>query len=171
MGADGIGEIVVYALAAAQGVSVGMMLGIASGSRHRAALRTAGLLVVGVTVTAGFMLGATAPWIGPIFAIVSALTSVLTTARTLGADAAMRAESFGQRIVYVLSRRRVTRQVAPRAWAMLAFFLFIVGLILSAVFPDVRLWLQGAAVILVMAWLFVISRKRTTAVRDEQQWP
>lgn len=107
---DSVGEIVIYALAAAQGVSVGLMLGVASGSSRRGAMYTAGVLVVGVMVAAGLLLGSGAPWIGPIFGCVTTVTSILAAATSLGADPAMRGEPFGQRIVFVLSRRPVPRR-------------------------------------------------------------
>ncbi|WP_311260481.1 hypothetical protein [Microbacterium sp. WCS2018Hpa-9] len=102
-------EIIVYVLAFAQAVSVGLISASASSSRHRSALYVAGLLMIGVTVVAGFVLGARAPWIGPIFAIVAAVTGTLAAARSLGDDPAMRGESYGQRIVFVLSRRSNSR--------------------------------------------------------------
>lgn len=50
----GIEEIIVYVLAFAQAVSVGLVLTSAPSSRHRSALFVAGLLLVGVAVVAGF---------------------------------------------------------------------------------------------------------------------
>ena len=101
----GISEITVYVLAVMQAVSVGLILAFAQGSRYRAAMYIAGLLMIGVAVVAGFILGGVAPWIGPTFAVVAALTGVLTSAKSLGADPVMRDESFGQRIIFVVSRR------------------------------------------------------------------
>lgn len=99
------GEIVVYLLAAAQAVGVGFVFASASSSKHRSTLYAAGLLFVGAAVATGFMLGTSAPWAGPIFAVVASVTSVLAAATSLGSDPAMREESFPQRIVYALSRR------------------------------------------------------------------
>ena len=101
----GIEEIIVYVLAFAQAVSVGLVLASAPSSRHRSALFVAGLLLVGVAVVAGFALGSRALWIGPIFAVVACVTGVVATARSLGGDPSMQGESFGQRLVYALSRR------------------------------------------------------------------
>lgn len=99
------GEIVIYVLGAAQAVSVGLIFGLAPASKHRIALYLAGLLMVGVTVVAGFAVGTSAPWLGPIFALIAAATGVGTAAWSLGNDPAMQGESFGQRIVYALARR------------------------------------------------------------------
>lgn len=104
MAIEGV-EILVYVLTAAQAMGVGFVFAIASGSRHRSALRGAGLLLVGVAVVAGFMVGASAPWTGPIFAIVASGTAILTAAASLGTDPAMRGQSFRQRVVFALSRR------------------------------------------------------------------
>lgn len=101
----GISEITVYALAVMQAVSVGLTLAFAQGSRYRAAMYIAGLLMIGVAVVAGFILGVATPWIGPIFAVVATLTGVLASAKSLGADPVMRDDSFGQRVIFVVSRR------------------------------------------------------------------
>ncbi|KQR48650.1 hypothetical protein ASF87_07245 [Microbacterium sp. Leaf161] len=97
--------MVVYVIAAAHAVGVGIVFAVASANRHRTGLRVAGVLFVGVAVVAGFLLGASAPWTGPILAVVAAVTGILAAAATLGSDPAMREESFGQRVVFALSRR------------------------------------------------------------------
>lgn len=105
MTTGGVEEIVVYLLAIAQAIGVGLVFACASGSRHRSALNISGLVLIAVAVGAGFALGPRAPWVGPIFAIVTSVTGIVATARSLRDDPAMRDESFGWRVVYALSLR------------------------------------------------------------------
>jgi len=105
MTTGGVEEIIIYILAFAQAISVGLVFAFASGSRHRSTLNISGMILIGVAVGAGFALGSRAPWIGPIFAIVASVTAIVATARSLRDDPAMRDESFGWRLVYALTRR------------------------------------------------------------------
>lgn len=105
MAIEGVGEIVVYVLTAAQAVAAGVVLAVASGGRHRSSLYIVGVLIVGVTVVMGFILGSNAPWAGPILAVVASVTRILAGAAFLGSDPAMRPEQFGRRVVLTLSRR------------------------------------------------------------------
>lgn len=105
MAITGAAEIVVFVLAGMQAVGVGIIFALAPGSRHRSALHIAGALFVGAAVLAGVALGATAPWFGPIFAVVASVTGILASATFLGNDPAMRDAPFRQRIVFALSRR------------------------------------------------------------------
>ena len=61
----------------------------------------------------------------------------------------------------------VTRPVSRLVWTILALALFVAGFILSAVFPDFRFLLQGTAVIVVMAWYFVMAKHHKTAKRQD----
>lgn len=99
------GEVLAYILTAALAISAGLTLGAARSSRHKAASLVAGLLVVASVVIASIAAGTHAPWMGPIFAIVAVLTTLLTAAAASGGDPALRGESFGRRVALVLSKR------------------------------------------------------------------
>ncbi|MGW9159274.1 hypothetical protein [Microbacterium sp. NPDC055665] len=99
------GEVLTYALTAALAISAGLTLGSARSSRHKAASLIAGLLIVASVVVASVALGAQAPWMGPIFAIVAVLTTTLAAAEASADNPALKDESFGRRLALVLSRR------------------------------------------------------------------
>lgn len=100
------GEILVYVLTAALAVSAGLILGGSPSSAHPRAGFIAGVLIVIVATVTGFLLGASTPWIGPLFALVCLVTGTLAAAAAKGDDPAYRDESFGNRIVAVLRVRR-----------------------------------------------------------------
>lgn len=100
------GEILTYVLTATLAVSAGLVLGGVSATAHRRSAISAGLLIVGVVTAAGLALGSSAPWVGPIFAIVSMLVGTLFAAAAKKNEAAFEDESFGSRLVAVLNVRR-----------------------------------------------------------------
>lgn len=100
------GEILVYVLTAALAVSAGLVLGGLSSTVHRWAVIAAGLLIVAVVTVAGFVLGLSAPWVGPIFAIVSVLSGTLAAAAAKKSEPAFEDKSFGSRLIAVLNVRR-----------------------------------------------------------------
>ena len=98
--------LIVSELAVAQGVSVGLILALAATSPRQSLMHLAGVLLVVAAVAAGFLLGAKAPWFGPLFAITAVITAVITTAHTLAGHHTMRRASFRRRLVFALSGRR-----------------------------------------------------------------
>jgi hypothetical protein len=100
------GEILVYVLTASLAVSAGLVFGGVSATARRRSTISAGLLIVGVVTAAGFALGSSAPWVGPIFAIVSMLAGTLFAAAAKRDEPAFEDESFGSRLVAVLNVRR-----------------------------------------------------------------
>lgn len=61
---------------------------------------------MGVVVVAGFALGLRAPWVGPIFAIVSVLTGTLSAAAAKKNEPAFEHETYWNRVIAVLNVRR-----------------------------------------------------------------
>lgn len=110
------GEILVYALTAALAVSAGLVVGMSSSTTHRRGGSIANLLIIGVVVVGGFVLGAAAPWIGPIFAFVAIATGILAMAAAKGDDPNFKDASFGNRVVAVFASRRIgtVEDVSPQ---------------------------------------------------------
>ncbi|MDQ0647281.1 CHASE2 domain-containing sensor protein [Microbacterium natoriense] len=99
-------EILAYVLTAGLAGSAGLILGITRSNRHKAIGLIAALLIVASVIVAGIVAGARAPWIGPIFAIVAVLTTLLTTAGASTDDPALRNERFGRRLVLAFFPKR-----------------------------------------------------------------
>lgn len=100
------GEILTYVLTAALAVSAGLVLGGAPLTTYKRTGFIPGLLIMGVVVVVGFALGARAPWMGPIFAMVSLLTSTLAAAAEKRNESAFANETFWNRVIAVLNVRR-----------------------------------------------------------------
>lgn len=100
------GEILTYVLTAALAVSAGLVLGGAPSTTYRRTGFIPGLLIMGVVVVVGFALAARAPWMGPIFAIVSVLTGMLSAAATKKNEPAFERETLYNRAIAVLNVRR-----------------------------------------------------------------
>ena len=99
-----LNETLVYVLTGALAVSAGIAMGIQTKALRWAAF-SAAILITGVVVIAGFTIGAAAPWIGPLFAIIAPFTSVLIAATSRRDEPAFRGESYWRRVVLVLSPR------------------------------------------------------------------
>lgn len=102
-------EVFAYAISFALAVSCGLNLGIARSSRHSGAGLTSGVLIVVAVILGGIAVGGQAPWVGPIFAVTAVLTTLLAAAWVSSGDPAFKDESFGSRMVLVLSPRRNQR--------------------------------------------------------------
>lgn len=99
-----LNETLVYVLTGALAVSAGIAMAIPT-KAFRWAGFSAAILITAVVVITGFTIGAAAPWIGPIFAIIAALTSVLIAAASRRDEPGFRGESYWRRVVLVLSPR------------------------------------------------------------------
>lgn len=106
------GEVLVYALTLALAVSTGLCMGPTPSGPSPWTGALAGLLSTGVVAVGAFTLGASAPWVGPLFALVSLLTATLAAASAKGYDPAFADASFGSRIVAVLNARQGVRAEA-----------------------------------------------------------
>ncbi|MFS0895000.1 hypothetical protein [Microbacterium sp. 179-I 3D3 NHS] len=99
-----LNETLVYVLTGALAVSAGIAMGVQTKALRWAGF-SAAILITGVVVITGFTIGAAAPWMGPIFAVIAALTSVLIAAASRRDEPGFQGESYWRRVVLVLSPR------------------------------------------------------------------
>lgn len=93
----------IYLLVALLALSAGICMGLASSSSHKRLLQVASFAVVVVVVVAGFHIGVDAVWIGPIFALVALLTSVMVAAYARREEPVFLANSYWRRMLLVMS--------------------------------------------------------------------
>lgn len=98
-------EPLIYVATMMLAVSAGLMAGARIASPHRWTGGIAAVLIVGGVLIGGVVLGSAAPWVGPIFGIVSGITVVLVSATARRDEPAFRSEPFGRRVLMVLSRQ------------------------------------------------------------------
>lgn len=101
--------MLVYVLTAALGLSAGVMFGVKISPPFRLAGVMAGVLVVGAVVGFGLSLGDEAPWIGPLFAAIAIITSVLISAEARRDEPMFLVEPYRRRVILVLSPRSATK--------------------------------------------------------------
>lgn len=94
-------EALIYLLTVLLGVSVGLSFASTTAGAFRWLGRVAGLLVLSVVVIAGFIIGARAVWIGPIFVLVLFITTVMVGALIPRDDPVFLAQSYWRRVLLV----------------------------------------------------------------------
>lgn len=99
----------VYVLTAALGISAGVMFGVKISPPFRLAGVMTGVLTVGVVVGCGLSCGGEAPWIGPLFAAIAIITSVLVAAEARRDEPMFLVEPYWRRVILVLSPRSATK--------------------------------------------------------------
>lgn len=99
-------DIVVYVATAALAVSAGLSFGSRPTGPARWLGVAAGALIVGAVTAGGLALGSQAPWVGPMFAIVTGVTAVLVAAHARRDEPEFRSEPFWRRVRMALSTRR-----------------------------------------------------------------
>ena len=104
----------VYVVTAALALSAGVMFGVKIGPPFRLAGVVAGTLIVGVVIGFGLSFAGDWPWIGPLFATISVVTSVLVVAEARRDEPMFLVEPYWRRVILVLSPRSVTRGSGPR---------------------------------------------------------
>lgn len=96
-----VDEPLVYLLTVLLAVSAGLGFGVKAAGVHRWLGCVAGILVVAFVVVVGFMIGARAVWIGPIFFLVSMVTTVMVGASVRRNEPMFLASSYWRRILLV----------------------------------------------------------------------
>lgn len=94
-------EPLIYLFTVLLGVSVGLSFASTAAGSFRWLGRAAGLLVLGFVVIVGFIIGARAIWIGPIFVLVLLVTNVMVGAIVRRDEPMFLASSYWQRILLV----------------------------------------------------------------------
>jgi hypothetical protein len=97
---------VAYVATAALAVSAGLSFGARPTGAARWLGVAAGAIIVGAVTAGGLALGSQAPWVGPMFAIVTGATAVLVAAYTRRDEPGFRSEPFWRRVRMALSIRR-----------------------------------------------------------------
>lgn len=101
------GELAVYLVVCALGVSIGISSGMTLPRGLGVVVAIVNVVIVGGVVAGGFLFGSEAPWIGPIFVFAALVMRVVTGALELARLPALSEESFVQRAVLVFSPRRI----------------------------------------------------------------
>jgi hypothetical protein len=101
------GELAVYLVVCALGISIGISSGMTLPRGLGVVVAIANVVIVGGVVAMGFLFGSEAPWIGPIFVFAALVMRVVTGAMELTRVPALSEESFAHRAVLVFSPRRV----------------------------------------------------------------
>lgn len=101
------GELAVYLVVCALGISIGISSGMPIPRGLGVVVAVVNVVIVGGVVAMGFLFGSEAPWIGPIFVFAALVMRVVTGAMELARVPALSEESFVRRAVLVFSPRRV----------------------------------------------------------------
>lgn len=96
-----VNEPIIYLLTVLLGASVGISFASTAVGPFRWPGRVAGLLVLSVVVIAGFIIGARAVWIGPIFVLALFVTNVMVGASLRRDDPVFLAQSYWRRVLLV----------------------------------------------------------------------
>lgn len=98
-------ELAVYVLTALVGVAAGIAFAAPAGA-YRVLGSVSGLLTTVAVVVVAFSVADQAPWIGPVYALVSVLTTLLVSASVQGGEPGLLGEPYGRRIVLLAFHRR-----------------------------------------------------------------
>ncbi|MFJ6533520.1 hypothetical protein [Microbacterium sp. NPDC091662] len=101
------GELAVYLVICALGVSIGISSGMTLPRGLGVVVAIVNVVIVGGVVAVGFQFGSEVPWIGPVFVFAALVMRVVTGAMELARLPALSEESFVHRAVLVFSPRRV----------------------------------------------------------------
>lgn len=101
------GELAVYLVVCALGISIGISSGMTLPRGLGVVIAIVNVVIVGGVVAMGFLFGSEAPWIGPLFVFAALVMRVVTGAMVLARVPALSEESFVHRAVLVFSPRRV----------------------------------------------------------------
>ncbi|MEV4736681.1 MULTISPECIES: hypothetical protein [unclassified Microbacterium] len=96
-----VNEPFVYLLTVLLAVSAGLGFGVKAAGVHRWLGQVAGILVTAFVVVVGFMIGAHAVWIGPIFLLVSMVTTVVVGVSGRRNEPMFLASSYWRRVLLV----------------------------------------------------------------------
>ncbi|MFV0375279.1 hypothetical protein [Microbacterium sp.] len=94
-------EMLIYVLTALIAVSTGVTFCAASAGPLRVLTNTAGILSTAAVVIAAVVIGAGAPWMGPLFAIVAGLTALLVAAVARAAEPGLVGEPYWRRVTLI----------------------------------------------------------------------
>jgi hypothetical protein len=100
------GELAVYLVACAVGVSIGISSAMTTPRGLGVIVTVVNVIMAGGIVATGFFLGAEAPWVGPLFILAAISMRVVTEAIELAREPALSGESFFHRSVLVFFHRR-----------------------------------------------------------------
>ncbi|WP_223623992.1 hypothetical protein [Microbacterium sp. EST19A] len=100
------GELVVYLVACAVGVSIGISSAMTPPRGLGVIVTVVSVIMTGGIVATGFFLGAEAPWVGPVFILAAISMRVVAGAIELARYPALSGESFLLRSMLVLFPRR-----------------------------------------------------------------
>ncbi len=98
-------EITAYGVTALVGVSSGLAFGAAGATAHRSLGYASGVLSTVAVVVVAFALGGRAPWIGPVFALVTVLTTLLVAAAVLRGHPGLLTEPYWRRVILLAFHR------------------------------------------------------------------
>lgn len=109
-------EVVMYALATLVGVAAGIAFAGLAVAAFRWLGYVSGLLTTVVVVVIAFAVADHAPWIGPVYAIVAGITTLLVSASLQSDEPGLLGESYWHRVVLLaFHRRRLTSAQASAA--------------------------------------------------------
>ncbi|MFS0911278.1 hypothetical protein AB3M89_05760 [Microbacterium sp. 179-I 3D2 NHS] len=100
------GELVVYLVACAVGVSIGISSAMTPPRGLGVIVTVVNVIMTGGVVATGFFLGPEAPWVGPVFVLAAIIMRVVTGAMELAREPALSGESFLYRAMLVFFPRR-----------------------------------------------------------------
>lgn len=98
-------ELAVYVLTSLVGVAAGIAFAGPAGA-YRVFGYVSGLLTTVVVVVVAFSVADQAPWIGPVYALVSVLTTLLVSASVQAGEPGLNGEPYGRRVVLLAFHRR-----------------------------------------------------------------
>lgn len=99
-------EVVMYALATLVGVASGIAFAGSTIAAFRRLGYVSGFLTTVVVVVVAFAVADHAPWIGPVYAIVAGVTTLLVSASLQSDEPGLLGESYWQRVVLLAFHRR-----------------------------------------------------------------
>lgn len=95
-------EYLIYVLTALIALSTGIAFGAASAINTVRVLSTiAGILSAAAVVIAAVVLGGTAPWTAPLFAVLSSATALLVSAATRASEPGLLGEGYWRRVTLI----------------------------------------------------------------------
>ncbi|WP_426324174.1 hypothetical protein [Microbacterium sp. E-13] len=100
-----ISEFTTYGVTALVGVSAGLAFGAADATAHRWLGYASGVLTTIAVVVVAFALGSPAPWIGPVFALVTVPITLLTAAGVLRSHPGLLTEPYWRRVILLAFHR------------------------------------------------------------------
>lgn len=94
-------EMLIYTLTALIAFSTGVTFGAAPAGTLRVLTSVAGMLSTVAVVIAAIPIGAAAPWMGPLFAVVVGLTTLLVAAVARATEPGLVGETYWRRVTLI----------------------------------------------------------------------